>query len=45
MMDYKKKIGGFHSVFEPTSDVDKDIPYNLKFLLYILLELNLLNQN
>ena len=26
-MDYEKKIGGFHSVFEPTGDVDKDIEY------------------
>ncbi|MFT6246182.1 MAG: 1-acyl-sn-glycerol-3-phosphate acyltransferase [Crocinitomicaceae bacterium] len=26
-IDYKKKIGGFHSVFEPTGDVDKDILY------------------
>ncbi len=24
-MDYKKKIGGFHSVFEPTGNVDGDI--------------------
>lgn len=24
-IDYSKKIGGFHSVFEPTGDVDKDI--------------------
>ena len=26
-MDYEKKIGGFHSAFEPTGDVDKDIAY------------------
>lgn len=26
-MDYSKKIGGFHSLFEPTGDVDKDIEY------------------
>lgn len=26
-MDYEKKIGGFHSLFEPTGDVDKDIRY------------------
>ena len=26
-MDYEKKIGGFHSLFEPTGDVDKDIEY------------------
>ena len=26
-MDYEKKIGGFHSAFEPTVDVDKDIAY------------------
>ncbi|NRA10367.1 MAG: 1-acyl-sn-glycerol-3-phosphate acyltransferase [Crocinitomicaceae bacterium] len=26
-VDYKKKIGGFHSLFEPTGDVDKDIAY------------------
>ncbi|MDX2361613.1 MAG: lysophospholipid acyltransferase family protein [Crocinitomicaceae bacterium] len=26
-MDYERKIGGFHSVFEPTGDVDKDIEY------------------
>ena len=24
-VDYKKKIGGFHSLFEPTGDTDKDI--------------------
>jgi 1-acyl-sn-glycerol-3-phosphate acyltransferase len=24
-IDYKKKIGGFHSLFTPTGDVDKDI--------------------
>ena len=24
-MDYEKKIGGFHGVFEPTGDVEKDI--------------------
>lgn len=24
-MDYERKIGGFHSLFEPTGDVDKDI--------------------
>lgn len=26
-MDYERKIGGFHSLFEPTGDVDKDIAY------------------
>ena len=26
-MDYEKKIGGFHSLFEPTGDIDKDIQY------------------
>jgi 1-acyl-sn-glycerol-3-phosphate acyltransferase len=26
-MDYEKKIGGFHSLFQPTGDVDKDIAY------------------
>lgn len=26
-MDYEKKIGGFHSILEPTGDVDKDIEY------------------
>ncbi len=26
-MDYKRKIGGFHSLFEPTGDVDADIKY------------------
>ena len=26
-VDYKKKIGGFHSVFTPTGDVDADIQY------------------
>lgn len=26
-MDYEKKIGGFHSLFEPTGDVEKDIEY------------------
>ena len=26
-MDYERKIGGFHSVMEPTGDVDKDIDY------------------
>lgn len=26
-IDYKKKIGGFHSLFEPTGDVDADIRY------------------
>lgn len=26
-MDYSKKIGGFHSHFEPTGDVEKDIEY------------------
>ena len=26
-MDYKNKKGGFHSLFEPTGDVDKDIKY------------------
>jgi 1-acyl-sn-glycerol-3-phosphate acyltransferase len=26
-MDYEKKIGGFHSIFHPTGDVDKDIAY------------------
>lgn len=26
-MDYERKIGGFHSVFHPTGDVDKDIEY------------------
>lgn len=24
-MDYERKIGGFHSIFEPTGDVDADI--------------------
>lgn len=26
-MDYERKIGGFHSVFHPTGDVDKDIEH------------------
>lgn len=26
-IDYKTKTGGFHSLFEPTGDVDKDIRY------------------
>jgi 1-acyl-sn-glycerol-3-phosphate acyltransferase len=26
-MDYEKKIGGFHSLFHPTGDVQKDIDY------------------
>lgn len=26
-MDYKRKIGGFHSLFEPTGDADEDIRY------------------
>ena len=26
-IDFKRKIGGFHSLFEPTGDVDKDIKY------------------
>lgn len=26
-IDYERKIGGFHSVFYPTGDVDKDIEY------------------
>lgn len=26
-MDYERKIGGFHSLFQPTGDVDKDIAY------------------
>jgi 1-acyl-sn-glycerol-3-phosphate acyltransferase len=26
-MDYKKKIGGFHSLFQPTGDVEADIRY------------------
>jgi 1-acyl-sn-glycerol-3-phosphate acyltransferase len=26
-MDYEKKIGGFHSKFTPTGDVEKDIQY------------------
>ncbi len=26
-MDYEKKIGGFHSVFQPTGDVEADIAY------------------
>lgn len=26
-MDYEKKIGGFHSLFEPTGDAKKDIEY------------------
>jgi len=26
-MDYEKKIGGFHSKFTPTGDVDQDIEY------------------
>lgn len=26
-MDYKRKIGGFHSLFQPTGDVDADIKY------------------
>lgn len=31
-IDYKKKIGGFHSLFEPTGDVDADIAYLKKVL-------------
>lgn len=31
-IDYKKKIGGFHSLFEPTGDVEADINY-LKTIL------------
>ncbi len=26
-MDYERKIGGFHSLFEPTGDVEKDLDY------------------
>lgn len=26
-IDYEKKIGGFHSLFEPTGNVEKDIEY------------------
>lgn len=26
-VDYEKKMGGFHSLFEPTGDVEKDINY------------------
>lgn len=26
-MDYERKIGGFHSMFKPTGDVDADIAY------------------
>lgn len=26
-MDYERKIGGFHSVFEPTGDAEKDIAH------------------
>jgi 1-acyl-sn-glycerol-3-phosphate acyltransferase len=26
-MDYERRIGGFHSVFHPTGDVEKDIAY------------------
>jgi 1-acyl-sn-glycerol-3-phosphate acyltransferase len=26
-MDYEKKIGGFHSLFQPTGDIEKDIAY------------------
>ena len=26
-VDYEKKIGGFHSLFEPTGDIDADIVY------------------
>lgn len=26
-IDYKRKIGGFHSLFEPTGNVDKDIKH------------------
>ena len=26
-MDYEKKVGGFHSLFEPTGDIEKDIQY------------------
>ncbi len=26
-LDYERKIGGFHSLFEPTGDVDKDIQH------------------
>jgi hypothetical protein len=26
-MDFENKKGGFHSLFEPTGDVDKDIAY------------------
>lgn len=26
-MDYEKKIGGFHSLFQPTGDVEKDIEH------------------
>jgi hypothetical protein len=26
-MDYKRKIGGFHSIFHPTGSVDEDIRY------------------
>lgn len=26
-MDYERKIGGFHSLFEPTGDIDADLEY------------------
>jgi 1-acyl-sn-glycerol-3-phosphate acyltransferase len=26
-MDYERKIGGFHSIFYPTGNVDEDINY------------------
>lgn len=31
-IDYKKKTGGFHSLFEPTGNVDEDIKYLKKVL-------------
>jgi hypothetical protein len=31
-MDYEKKIGGFHGLFEPTGDIEKDIAFIKKEL-------------
>ena len=31
-MDYERKIGGFHSVFEPTGDSNADIKHIKKIL-------------
>lgn len=31
-IDYKKKIGGFHSLFEPTGNIEEDIKYLKKVL-------------